>query len=70
MSAGMNPPVVLERHFCANTADLQGTNKYLDMLEQELSQYFKGKLKGFRVSIDVSGTPFEKAVWQQLLAIP
>ena len=70
MSAGMNPPVVLERHFCANTADLQGTNKYLDMLEQELSQYFKGKLKGFRVSIDVSGTPFEKVVWQQLLAIP
>lgn len=49
---------------------LQGSDKYLDMLEKELSRYFKGKLKGFRVSIDVSGTPFEKVVWQQLLAIP
>jgi len=49
---------------------LQGSDKYLKMLEKELTQYFKGKLKGFRVFIDVSGTPFEKVVWQQLLAIP
>ncbi len=49
---------------------LQGSDKYLNMLEKELTQYFKGKLKGFRVFIDVSGTPFEKVVWQQLLVIP
>ena len=49
---------------------VQGSNKYLDMLERELAQYFNGRLKGFRVSTDVTGTPLEKAVWPQLLTIP
>lgn len=47
-----------------------GRNKHLDLLEKELAKYFAGKLKNFTTPLAVSGTAFERAVWQQLLAIP
>jgi len=49
---------------------VKGHNQHLDQLEKELSDYFDEKLKKFRVKIDVTGTPFEKKVWEQLLQIP
>jgi len=49
---------------------VKGNNRYLDQLEKELVDYFGGKLKKFGVKIDVTGTPFEKKVWEQLLQIP
>jgi O-6-methylguanine DNA methyltransferase len=48
----------------------RGNNRNLDKLEKELVAYFAGKLKTFRVSVDVTGTPFERKTWQELLAIP
>jgi AraC family transcriptional regulator of adaptative response/methylated-DNA-[protein]-cysteine methyltransferase len=48
----------------------KGNNRHLDKLEKELATYFAGKLKAFRVSVDVTGTPFESKTWEQLLAIP
>lgn len=47
-----------------------GNNVHLDLLERELDNYFKGKLKDFTVPIDVTGTAFEMAAWKQLLKIP
>lgn len=47
-----------------------GNNAHLDQLEKDLAGYFAGKLKKFKVRIDVKGTPFEQKTWQQLLAIP
>ena len=49
---------------------IKGNNQHLDKLENELMDYFDEKLKKFQVRIDVTGTPFEKKTWEQLLQIP
>ncbi len=49
---------------------IPGTNGHLDQLESELEMYFKGDLKNFSVPLDLKGTPFQTAVWDQLLGIP
>ena len=38
--------------------------------ERQLGEYFAGKRKEFSVSLDMRGTPFQKNVWEALLAIP
>jgi len=38
--------------------------------ERQLEQYFAGKRKTFSVALDMRGTPFQKNVWEALLAIP
>ncbi len=48
----------------------RGTNDFLDQLETELDQYFKGSRRNFSAPLDVRGTPFQRAVWEQLLNIP
>lgn len=47
-----------------------GNNSHLELLDKELAVYFDSKLKGFTVAIDISGTPFERSTWNQLLKIP
>jgi methylated-DNA-[protein]-cysteine S-methyltransferase len=42
----------------------------LDMLTDELTQYFAGSLRRFTVPLAPSGTPFELRVWQALTEIP
>lgn len=49
---------------------VEGNNRHLDQLEEELSDYFAGRLKKFAAAIDVTGTPFERKTWEQLLQIP
>ncbi|MEU6372189.1 methylated-DNA--[protein]-cysteine S-methyltransferase [Streptomyces sp. NPDC046909] len=36
----------------------------------QLHAYFKGELKEFTLELRLNGTPFQRTVWQQLLAIP
>jgi O-6-methylguanine DNA methyltransferase len=48
----------------------EGTNPYLDRLEEELAHYFEGTLHEFTVPLDRPGTPFQTAVWDRLLEIP
>jgi methylated-DNA-[protein]-cysteine S-methyltransferase len=38
--------------------------------EKQLSEYFAGKRKEFAIALDARGTPFQKSVWEALLAIP
>ena len=38
--------------------------------ERQLEQYFAGERKTFSVALDMRGTPFQKHVWEALLAIP
>lgn len=45
-------------------------NKILSQLEKELDQYFKQKLKNFTIPLVLTGTEFQKQVWQALRAIP
>lgn len=41
-------------------------NAVLNLLDKELKQYFKGKLKKFTVPVEFTGTEFQKKVWQEL----
>jgi len=47
-----------------------GRNDYLDQLKEELSAYFAGQLRRFKVPLVYPGTPFQEAVWNGLLKIP
>jgi methylated-DNA-[protein]-cysteine S-methyltransferase len=42
----------------------------LDPVKKELDAYFEGRLKQFATAVVFSGTPFQNAVWNQLLRIP
>ena len=37
---------------------------------EQLTEYFEGKRTQFDLPLDVEGTPFQKAVWSELLQIP
>jgi AraC family transcriptional regulator of adaptative response/methylated-DNA-[protein]-cysteine methyltransferase len=47
-----------------------GSNEHLERLRTELDAYFRGALRRFEVSLDLSGTPFQRRVWSRLLEIP
>jgi len=49
---------------------VEGENRHLKKLRQQLVEYFIGKLTEFDIPIDVTGTPFEMSVWKRLLEIP
>jgi len=52
------------------TPVVPGTNKHIQQATKELSEYFAGKRRDFTVPLDVKGTPFQRAVWGQLVRIP
>ena len=52
------------------SAIIPGTTKPIQSIEQELTQYFDGKLKGFKTPLHLLGSPFQKSVWDQLVQIP
>jgi AraC family transcriptional regulator of adaptative response/methylated-DNA-[protein]-cysteine methyltransferase len=49
---------------------VDGEHRYLDLLEAELRDYFAGKRRAFTVPLVIRGTPFQEAVWRELLRIP
>lgn len=51
-------------------AVLKGTTPLLQYFEEELSQYFQGKLQNFKTPVFLGGTDFQKSVWNRLLKIP
>ncbi|MBF0760634.1 methylated-DNA--[protein]-cysteine S-methyltransferase [Dysgonomonas mossii] len=53
-----------------NANIVQGQNKYFKQLKEELDAYFEGRLKEFKVPLDISGTDFQKQLWQALVEIP
>lgn len=42
----------------------------LAQARDELAQWFAGQRQEFDVALDAQGTPFQRAVWQALLALP
>src|SRR6185503_17665734 len=44
-----------------------GESKVLHSVEDQLRQYFEGKLSSFDVPLDLCGSEFEHAVWKALL---
>ena len=46
-----------------------GSSEFIQLAENELDQYLKGKLKKFTVPLDLKGTNFQLKVWKALLKI-
>ncbi len=44
-------------------------NRHADAAEQQLQDYFAGKLTHFDVALDLKGTEFQQSVWQALISI-
>lgn len=53
-----------------NKSIISGESEALDSIEKEISQYFEGSLHEFKTPTTLSGTPFQKSVWQTLQKIP
>jgi len=58
----------LQKYF--STEIIAGESEYFKQLKLELTAYFKGELKSFRVPLDIQGTPFQMQAWGALLKIP
>lgn len=50
--------------------DYHDGGEFNKMLIGELDAYFKGKLTGFTMPLDLRGTPFQLKVWHELCRIP
>ena len=53
--------------------DVRAENPHHPILvetERQLAEYFAGERREFSVTLDVTGTPFQREVWTALLAIP
>ena len=60
-----------QRHFPAEASDwLQETTPLLKRAGAQLAAYFAGELTGFDLPLAAVGTPFQQAVWRQLVGIP
>lgn len=46
-----------------------GRTGIIDLIEQELNQYFVGKLQQFKTPVKLWGTEFQQLVWQKLSKI-
>ena len=49
---------------------LPGKNKYLDLAQIEVLEYFEGKRKDFTTPLHSPGTEFQQSVWKVLQLIP
>lgn len=58
----------LSKHF--NATIMQGNNKHLEVLHQQLTEYFECKRKKFKLPLVTPGTEFQKAAWKELQTIP
>ena len=64
-------PVQLKRieRVCKGTPT-DGTNAILEQTQRELNEYFLGQREQFSIPLNLDGTPWQTAVWYQLLQIP
>lgn len=53
----------------APTAEVRADDLRLSELAAELNAYFAGQLRRFSMPLDLHGTPFQRQVWQAVLAI-
>jgi len=47
-----------------------GENRHFKLLRKQLKEYFDGRRKEFTVPLITPGTPFQQAVWKELMNIP
>lgn len=56
--------------FNEKTADKEISEPVLSETVKQLSEYFAGSRKTFSLPLELKGTEFQKAVWNELLKIP
>jgi AraC family transcriptional regulator of adaptative response/methylated-DNA-[protein]-cysteine methyltransferase len=49
---------------------VEADNLYFSILEAQIAEYFNGTRKEFDVPLHLTGTPFQKNVWEALKNIP
>jgi AraC family transcriptional regulator of adaptative response/methylated-DNA-[protein]-cysteine methyltransferase len=47
-----------------------GSHPFIAQIEREIGEYFEGKRNRFDVPLQLAGSPFQREVWDELLAIP
>jgi AraC family transcriptional regulator of adaptative response/methylated-DNA-[protein]-cysteine methyltransferase len=58
----------LAKHF--KTTIQEGENEHFKTIRKQLAEYFEGSRKEFSVTLVTPGTPFQQAVWKELMNIP
>ncbi|MPS64775.1 MAG: cysteine methyltransferase [Chryseobacterium sp.] len=53
-----------------NAEFVEKDHEHFNQLERELTEYFEGKRERFETSLFITGTDFQKKVWQLLTEIP
>jgi methylated-DNA-[protein]-cysteine S-methyltransferase len=48
----------------------EAAKRPMPQVVEQLEAYFAGELQDFEMTLDLRGTPLQKAVWQELLTIP
>jgi len=57
-------------HFLSEVAPVAPTGDFARRVVEQLERYFTTPDAGFDVPLRIRGTPFQRAVWQQIAAIP
>lgn len=57
-------------NFVEERRDESCSNWLVDQAVKEIKEYFDGNREQFDVPLDLQGTAFQEAVWQELLKIP
>ncbi len=53
-----------------NAVILPGKNRFLDLVQIQVLEYFEGKRKDFTIPLHMPGTDFQQSVWKVLLQSP
>jgi len=53
-----------------NAQIIPGKSRHFNLLLRQLREYFKGKRREFSVPLVITGTEFQRTVWEELLKIP
>ncbi len=61
---------LVECSFADQMPDIQTADPCLDRARKQLEEYLAGNRKVFSVDLELTGTPFQKKVWAELLKIP
>lgn len=53
-----------------NAVIIPGRNKYLNLVQTQVLEYFEGERKNFTIPLHTPGTEFQQSVWKVLQQIP
>ncbi|MAJ37603.1 MAG: cysteine methyltransferase [Flavobacteriaceae bacterium] len=70
ISVEANSTHVLSVRFANGSQKNGGSTVLLDLVQEQFSAYFNGALTAFDLPLEITGTDFQRKVWQHLLTIP